>query len=228
MRLLCTHLLGRLLLAAMATAVLSPTAAAELAVFTDGRVLRVEDAWLEGSEIVLDLGEGALIRVAAGRIDRVVADEVERNGPPLDVERSCPWHFADEPLPERLPFHDEIVRAARAADLHPWLVAAVVEAESAFNPNAVSRVGASGLMQLMPAAASDEGVRDPFDPVANLGGGSRHLRRLLDRFDSLPLGLAAYNAGAATVERHGGVPPYRETRDYVRKVMAKFCPESTE
>lgn len=199
-------------------------ALAELAVFVDGRVLKVEDAWLEGDQIVLDLGDGAEIRVSAARIDRVVADEIERYGAPLDGRRECPWGFTDQELPATVPYRDEIVQAAKAADLHPWLVAAVVEAESAFNPAAVSRVGAAGLMQLMPAAASDEGVRDPFDPVANLGGGSRHLRRLLDRFGTLPLGLAAYNAGAATVERHGDVPPYRETRDYVRRIMAKFCP----
>jgi soluble lytic murein transglycosylase-like protein len=80
-------------------------------------------------------------------------------------------------------------------------------------------------MQLMPAAAADHNVGDVFDPADNLRGGAAHLRAMLDRFESLPLALAAYNAGAATVERSNGIPPYKETRDYVRRVLALFCPE---
>jgi soluble lytic murein transglycosylase-like protein len=79
-------------------------------------------------------------------------------------------------------------------------------------------------MQLMPAVWHDEGVRDPFEPRANLRAGARPLRRLIDRFGDLSLGLAAYNAGAATVERYGGVPPFRETRGYLRAVLGRFCP----
>jgi soluble lytic murein transglycosylase-like protein len=104
------------------------------------------------------------------------------------------------------------------------LVAAVVQIESAFDPNAVSRAGASGLMQLMPSAAADREVDDVLDPAENLRGGAAHLRIMLDRFESLTLALAAYNAGAATVDRYGGVPPYAETRNYVRKVLELFCP----
>jgi soluble lytic murein transglycosylase-like protein len=105
------------------------------------------------------------------------------------------------------------------------LVASVVQAESAFDSEAVSRVGAAGLMQLMPAAAAEHEVHDVFDPAENLRGGAEHLRTMLDRFDSLPLALAAYNAGASTVTRYKGIPPYKETRDYVHKVLALFCPE---
>jgi soluble lytic murein transglycosylase-like protein len=76
----------------------------------------------------------------------------------------------------------------------------------------------------MPSAAADHGVTDVFDPAANLGGGAAHLKMQLDRFESLPLALAAYNAGATVVKRYGGIPPYRETQDYVRKVMNDFCP----
>jgi hypothetical protein len=201
----------------------SPPANAKLAVFVDGRVLKVEDARLEGSEIVLDLRGGGSLRVPALRIDRVIADEVE-----MDVRNDlddpdCPFEWSDEPLPEEIPFHASVHDAARAADLHPWLVAAVVQTESAFDPRAVSRVGAAGLMQLMPAAA-DHGVTDVFDPVDNLRGGAAHLRLMLDRFESLSLALAAYNSGATTVERYKGIPPYEETRNYVRRVLEIFCP----
>lgn len=207
----------------------SVPAHALLAVFTDGRVLRVEDARLEGASLVLTLPGGGILEVAATRIDRVVSDEITRI--PLDAPVGpvrCSWRWRDEPLPEWTPFRTEIATAARTFDLHPWLVAAVVEAESAYEPTAVSRAGAAGLMQLMPAAAADHGVTDPFDPQQNLAGGAAHLRSMLNRFDDLQLALAAYNAGAATVDRHGGVPPYGETRRYIHTVLTVFCPASLE
>ncbi len=105
----------------------------------------------------------------------------------------------------------------------PRLVAAIIEAESDFNPRAESRRGARGLMQLMPATASSLQVEDAFDPRSNIDGGVRHLRRLLDRFDGdLPVVLAAYNAGEQAVIQHGGVPPYRETRRYVRRILRRI------
>jgi soluble lytic murein transglycosylase-like protein len=103
------------------------------------------------------------------------------------------------------------------------LVAAVIEAESDNNPRAVSRRGARGLMQLMPKTARTLGVRDPFDPRANVDAGVRHLRALMDRFgNNLPLVLAAYNAGEVAVIKHRGVPPYRETRAYVKRILKKL------
>lgn len=105
----------------------------------------------------------------------------------------------------------------------PLLVAAIVEAESDFNPRAVSRRGAQGLMQLMPATASSLQVQDAFDPYDNIEGGVRHLRRLMDRFHgNLPLVLAAYNAGEGAVILYGGVPPYGQTRRYVRRIMRRL------
>jgi soluble lytic murein transglycosylase-like protein len=103
------------------------------------------------------------------------------------------------------------------------LVAAVIEAESEFNPRAVSRRGARGLMQLMPKTAKTLGVDDPFDPRANIEAGVKHLRALMDRFDNnLPLVLAAYNAGEVAVIKYRGVPPYRETRAYVKRILKKL------
>ena len=200
------------------------TAEARLAVFVDGRVLKVEDAVLADDSIVLTLPGGGTLTVPATRIDRVVADEVASDLPVLELP-ACSPAWADEPLPKELPFRAEIADAARSANLNPWLLAALVQQESAFDPHAVSRAGARGLTQLMPAAAADQGVDNVWDPVENLRGGAAHLRRLLDRFGSLTLALAAYNAGAATVERAAGVPPYRETREFIRRITARFCPE---
>lgn len=113
----------------------------------------------------------------------------------------------------------EAVGASNAVD--PALVRAVIQAESGGNPNAVSPAGARGLMQLMPGTARALGV-DPDDPQQNVAGGTRYLRQMLDRFDSVPEALAAYNAGPGAVEKHGGIPPYAETRHYVERVMALY------
>ncbi len=117
------------------------------------------------------------------------------------------------------PFEDLIRGAAQREGIDEQLVKAVVEAESGFNPRAVSSAGAKGLMQLMDGTARSLGVKDPFDPASNLEGGVKFLRGLLDRFGSLPMALAAYNAGPGAVERFGGIPPYQETRAYVDRVM---------
>ncbi len=213
------------LVLAVALALAAP-AEALLAVFTDGRVLKVEDARLEGDRIVLDLADGGLLEVPAVRIERVVADEIgPLPAPPPAVRCAAGW--SDEPLPKGLPYRSEIEAAARGADLHPWLLAALVDAESAFDPRAVSRAGAMGLTQLMPSAAADHRVGDPFDPADNLRGGAAHLRRMLDRFGELRLALAAYNAGPTTVARYGGVPPFRETHGYLERVLRVFCPTRT-
>lgn len=120
-------------------------------------------------------------------------------------------------------FDDLIVHHAEAQAIRPDLVRAVVQVESGYNPRAISVKGAMGLMQLMPGTAAGLGVRRPFDPEENIRGGVAYLRHLLDRFDgNEELALAAYNAGPAAVGRYGNrIPPYRETRDYVRKVRTR-------
>jgi hypothetical protein len=118
------------------------------------------------------------------------------------------------------PYVHEIRDAAERYGVPVRLVSAVIRAESGFNPRAVSRKGARGLMQLMPTTAASLGVRNSFDPKQNIDGGVRHLRGLIDRFPSnLPFALAAYNAGERAVVQYGGIPPYPETQDYVSKVL---------
>ena len=118
------------------------------------------------------------------------------------------------------PYGDVIRAAAARYGLEPELVESVVRAESNFNARAVSPKGARGLMQLMPTTAAQLGVRDVFDVRQNIEGGVRHLRYLVDHYrGNLTLALAAYNAGMDAVTRHGGVPPYEETRAYVARVL---------
>ena len=114
----------------------------------------------------------------------------------------------------------EIDEIAGRHGVNPALVRSVIRAESAFNPWAVSRKGAQGLMQLMPQTAAGLGVRDAFNPRQNIDGGVRHLRYLLDRYPgNTTLAVAAYNAGEGAVDRYRGVPPYQETQQYVRRVL---------
>lgn len=116
-----------------------------------------------------------------------------------------------------------IARFSRQHQLHPALIRAIIKAESDFDPRAVSRAGAIGLMQLMPQTAVRLEVRDLYDPEDNIGGGTKYLRQLLDRFrGNLPLALAAYNAGEHVVDRYRSLPPIDETRHYVRKVLRYY------
>lgn len=195
-----------------------------LAVFVDGRVLPVSGAGaVDELTIRLELPSGGSVELPLERVDRIVEAVVEPDPKPIEPPR-CDTDFVADDLPAATPYREEILAASRRANLHPWLVAAVVEAESGYDRWAVSRVGARGLMQLMPSVWVENGVTDPHDVRANLQAGAGHLRRLLDRFGELTFAIAAYNAGAATVERSGGVPPYRETRRFVRRVLASFCP----
>ena len=115
-----------------------------------------------------------------------------------------------------------IYAAARETGLPPALIDAVIRTESGYRPGAVSRVGAMGLMQLMPRTAQSVGVTDAFDPRQNVLGGARYLKKQLDRFGSVALAAAAYNAGPGRVAKYKGIPPFRETRRYVKAVLSRF------
>lgn len=116
-------------------------------------------------------------------------------------------------------YRDIIRQNARAYRLEEALVKAVIKAESNYNPQSLSNKGAQGLMQLIPETARLMNVDDPFDPAENIRGGSNYLRLMLNQFNgNLDLALAAYNAGPNAVQRHGGIPPYEETRNYVQRV----------
>jgi hypothetical protein len=145
----------------------------------------------------------------------------EEPDPKAVLSQSRPTVRNVDPVQQEL-IAEHIREMAHRYGVSEALIAAVIAVESEYNPRAVSRKGAQGLMQLMPETASSLRVNDPFDPRTNIEAGVRHLRRLMDRFDNnLPLVLAAYNAGEQAVLRYRGVPPYRETRQYVTRVLRK-------
>ncbi|MDA8017999.1 MAG: lytic transglycosylase domain-containing protein [Thermoanaerobaculia bacterium] len=209
-----------LLFAGLSLAVAAPTAA-DLVVFTDGHFLQVEGYEVVGERVRLELDNGGLLTVSLRRVDRVIVDEVEEKEPAPEPA-PFPIRYADEHGVPDVPFGKLIHDAARRHGINPELVAAVARAESAFRPDAVSVKGAQGLMQLMPATAEWLGVapQQVLEPWPNLDAGARYLRLLADKFeDDLSLVLAAYNAGEGTVARYGGVPPYRETRSYLKRIF---------
>lgn len=203
---------------------------AELVVLVDGSVMKVRAYELDGERARVTFLAGGRMTLDLARIERVVDDEVAPEpDPPAAANPALAAGLAGLPLrfdehqsvPDG-PWGGLIYEAARHSSLNPRVVAAVIEAESAGNARAVSRVGARGLMQLMPATAERFGVplAKLFDPVRNLEAGTRYLSWLIDQFSGdLPKVLAAYNAGENAVLRYGGVPPYRETQAYVRHIL---------
>ena len=126
-----------------------------------------------------------------------------------------------EDLP-RFPYEDIIRRTSERYDLDPFLLLAVIKAESGFRPYAISSKGARGLMQLMPETIEELNIRDPFDPEENIYGGARYLKILLEIFKDELLALAAYNAGIEKVKMYNGIPPYPETRQFILRVLRYY------
>jgi len=190
--------------------------AAEQVEFVDGRTMIVESLSLEGEFFILVLENKSSIAVPRSRVDTV-----QRYTP---VKEELPPEPA-EPLPWTRVAGDyvEVIRAAaKANDLDPAVITAMIQVESNFDPYAVSHKGACGLLQLIPGTAERFGVKDVFDAADNVNGGAKYFRWLLDKFENrMEFALAAYNAGENVVLRYNGIPPYRETRDYVAKVLRK-------
>ena len=193
----------------------SAVEAADLALLHNGFTIRHERREIVGDKTRLFLG-GA----DAGYVD-VPTAEIDGFEKDLSLPRTAPAPAAASGRPLDL---DGVVNKASAAyRLDPDLVNSVIRAESGFNTRAVSRKGAQGLMQLMPGTAGRLGVTNPLDPQANVDGGTRYLRQLLERYDfDLVKALAAYNAGPGRVEQYRGVPPYRETRAYVNRIVLDY------
>jgi hypothetical protein len=164
-------------------------------------------------------GERNLLVITPGDVASALSDG--RRG--FDLFRSYTAHEARRGFVEKLPYGRLIFGAAERHGVDSLLVAAVVEAESAFRPEAISPRGALGLMQVMPTTGELYGVADLLDPVTNLDVGTRYVRDLLEIYDGdLELALAAYNAGPGNVKRFGGVPPFAETRGYVERVLHRY------
>jgi hypothetical protein len=182
--------------------------AADLAVLRNGFSIRHERRQVIGSVTRLYLSTPD-----DGYVD-VPSSDIEHFEPDLSLSLSA----------ERAQKLPDLVNAASGRyHLDPDLVNSVIHAESGFNAKAVSRRGAQGLMQLMPQTASRLGISDAFDPAANVDGGTRYLRELLERYNfDLIKALAAYNAGPQRVEQYHGVPPYYETQAYVAKIVRDF------
>jgi hypothetical protein len=207
--------LGSALCLGMLSASAGP-AGAELVYLTSGRMLSVRGHRSEGGSTVLFLRAGGELKCDSALIARIEPDEVPYPEPEETVAQD-----ANEPraLLPSVPFSDLIDNLAATHGVDPRLVRAVIQVESGYQPRARSRKGAVGLMQVMPATGRRYGAGNLFDPRTNLDAGIRHLKSLLQKFE-LTLALAAYNAGEEAVRRFNGVPPYRETRSYVSRILS--------
>lgn len=192
-------------------------ASAELVFLTSGRTLSVKAHREVGDTVVLSLRTGGEVSCEKTLIERIEEDEVPYPEPQTAPATVLPSSLGAVPYAALI----EDLSATHGVD--PVLVKALIKVESGYRPKARSRKGAMGLMQIMPATARQYSVRNPYDPKANLEAGIKHLAGLLGRFD-VSVALAAYNAGEGAVRRFGGVPPYRETRNYVRRILALVTP----
>lgn len=198
---------------------------AEIAFLHNGFTIRHEHRQSLGqnTRLFLSKDSSSFVDIPTASIERYEHDDAP---PPPSISTSTPALSTSRTVanpPTQAPLNDVIAAASGRYKLDPDLVNSVIRAESGFNTRAVSRKGARGLMQLMPETATTLGVNDGFDPQQNVDGGTRYLRELLERYNfDLIKALAAYNAGPARVEQYGGVPPYQETRAYVRRIVKDF------
>ncbi len=188
---------------------------ADYAVLRSGLRLHITGYQLSGEQVRLTM-EGGSVEVAADEILSVEREDVFAAPPAPPV------------APPTGPYGELIRTAAEKHGVDEKIIHHLIAVESNFNPRAVSRKQARGLMQLLPQTAARYSVSNVFDPAQNIDAGTRYLKDLLARFhDSLPLALAAYNAGPEVVERYGGIPPLRETQNYVRQITARLAKEKS-
>ena len=206
-------------------------ASASIALFADGRTMKIDSYKLKDeNDIVLTLKGGGAMTIPLTRIDRIVDDEVAPPAIVAEVKKIVEeeggifpkrsWRYDAKRGPVfRSKYDTVIVEAAKKFDVDAALISAVIKAESDFNPREYSNKGAQGLMQLMPGTALRFGVTNVWDPIANIYGGVRYLRWLLEKFDgNADFAVAAYNAGEGNVWKYNGVPPFRETINYVNRI----------
>lgn len=204
------------------------SARAELALLTNGDFLRIDGHELvEDDRLRLDLEEGGALFLPVTRVERIVDNEIVRATDlrPLPSKRpsapSIDMRWIAEDHPPEAPYGELFLEAGLRFQLNPHLLSAMARAESAYDPEALSHKGARGLLQLMPATAERFGVRsnELYDPRRNVEAAARYLNFLIGEFDGdLDLVLAAYNAGEGNVRKYDGVPPFRETRNYIRRI----------
>ena len=217
-------------LAALAVLLLAIPASASIAVFADGRNTKIEAYEVEEELIHLTLQGGGKLSLPLTRIERIVDDEIVPAEVVEEVQKIVEeqggvfpkrsWRYSEHSQPLwQSKYNDIIVAAAQKFDVDAALVSAVIKAESDYNPRIVSHKGARGLMQLMPATAKRFGVTNSFDPEENIHAGTRYLRWLLKTFDgNADLAVAAYNAGEGNIWKYDGVPPFRETVNYINRI----------
>jgi soluble lytic murein transglycosylase-like protein len=211
--------------------------AGQIAILRNGFTIHFDHKEQNGNSTRLYTGTGYL-DIASDQIASFDVDETPITPEPRAVAQPQPYiqpsaakpaSVASQMAPpakaaqQNIDLEQVVQEASSKNRLDPDFVSSVIRAESNFKPHAVSKKGAQGLMQLMPSTAAQLGVADPFDPKANVEAGTAHLSALLDQYHNDPIkALAAYNAGAHRVKQYNGVPPYRETRDYINKIVRDF------
>jgi soluble lytic murein transglycosylase-like protein len=203
------------LAATLACVTFVASAQAEIVHLTSGRTLSVKGHRDDGDRIVLTLRGGGDVNIDKTLVDRIVPDEVPYPEPESVVQ---PANDEDS-APAETPYSELIASISEAHGVDPNLVRALIQVESGYRPRARSPKGAKGLMQLMPSTAREYKVRDPYDPKANIAAGVKHLKTLIETY-GVELALAAYNAGEGAVKKFNGIPPYRETRNYVSRILS--------
>jgi soluble lytic murein transglycosylase-like protein len=197
-------------------------ASAEIVVMTSGRTVSIKGHKIAGDSIVLTLRSGGEVTCDRTLIDKILPDEVPHPEPePPQVAAKESPRLPSRGVQLRDSIYAELISAAaQTHGVDPILVQALIQVESNYQPRARSHKGAMGLMQLMPATAREYRVRNAYDPKANVDAGVRKLKSLIDKYGVFDLALAAYNAGEGAVERFKGIPPYRETQNYVSRILS--------